>query len=85
KRVSAACGELNVEAHGKSTQEALDNLSQAIQTHMADCAAKGTLEKVLTDLSQAEISRYAAGEGVADTQEYVEVLLPIRFKARRAG
>ena len=49
KWILASCEILDVHSQGKTEQEALDNLKEAVQLFLMSCFERGTLENVLKE------------------------------------
>jgi predicted RNase H-like HicB family nuclease len=66
----ASCFPLDVHSQGLSEQEALNNLSEALQLFVESCFERGTLEQVLKDCGfeplHAGVPAPAEGEQIID-------------------
>ena len=74
----SSCPLLDIFSQGKTKQEALTNLNEAVRLFIESCIQRGTLEQVLRESGfQTAVDTQGSKDDQQDEQEYVNVPLSL--------
>ncbi|MDW7759456.1 MAG: type II toxin-antitoxin system HicB family antitoxin [Acidobacteriota bacterium] len=73
------CYPLDVSSQGKTPEEAIKNLKEALHLFLASCLERGTLDRVLKDCGFVHIPRGSRKYASAKKADDPEISIPLPF------